>query len=307
VATYSIERLSISHIPHLQTLYKAAFGTRVTKEFLLKKYDTGFAGERFIGYLAMTATKEPAAFYGVLPCMLRLNGTSIRAAQSADTMTHPRHRRGGLFVNLAERTYALAREKGIEVIFGFPNQNSLPGFNKLRWKFLDTPMQTFTLPANPLPLFRIISRFPFLRRTYDSAIRTLFPLKADRAALSFALVDGVIKDEAFLGYKSYSHSYFIAVDDATVWIKPDGMLKIGHLGNVGPGSMQRILKKLRRLAFLSGLRRVVFITSANTFLFKSLCGSLQAKASFPIGFYPLTNRDWDFSSVQFEYCDIDIF
>lgn len=79
---------------------------------------------------AMIAVAENmcAALYVIWPVMLKLGRERVPGAQSMDTMTHPDHRGGGLFVTLAERCFDLARSRGVEVVYGFPNESSYPGF-----------------------------------------------------------------------------------------------------------------------------------------------------------------------------------
>lgn len=69
-----------------------------------------------------------AALYIVWPVMLRLGDEDVLGAQSMDTMTHPEYRGRGLFVSAAEECFALAKSRGFEVVYGFPNANSYPGF-----------------------------------------------------------------------------------------------------------------------------------------------------------------------------------
>lgn len=69
-----------------------------------------------------------AGHYAVVPLELaRLGGTS-RAALSLNTAVHPRAQGGGVFVRLAEATYASAAQVGVEHVIGVANANSTPGF-----------------------------------------------------------------------------------------------------------------------------------------------------------------------------------
>jgi GNAT superfamily N-acetyltransferase len=82
-----------------------------------------FDGDKLIGH------------YAVMPMDVLVQGTSVKAALSANTMTHPDYRRRGIFVYLAEETYKQCRQEGIKFVYGFPNQNSYHGFVKrLMWR-----------------------------------------------------------------------------------------------------------------------------------------------------------------------------
>jgi len=72
--------------------------------------------------------------YALWPMALRLGQQVTPCAQSLDTMTHPDYRGQGMFTVLAEECMRYAAKRGIEALFGFPNENSFPGFvRRLDW------------------------------------------------------------------------------------------------------------------------------------------------------------------------------
>jgi hypothetical protein len=307
VTQYAIERISLANLHHVQTLYRAAFRKRVSLDFLRKKYSTKFTGAEVIGYLAFAPDRLPAAFYAVFPCFFRINGESVLAAQSGDTMTHPLHRRQGLFFRLALETYALAKENDILFVFGFPNKYSFPGLVKLGWKFHEAHMKLFKLKANPIAFAKITTRITLLKDVYRNALENKYPISSPERIFLHDSHDGVIKGKDFLDYKGYSNSYFIEIEQVPVWIKLNSTLKIGYVDLRKITSFENFLKKLKRIAFRSGCSHVVFLTTTNTPLHTILHYFAPAEESFPVGFYKLTDRQLNFSNVQFDYCDIDIF
>ena len=83
--------------------------------------------------LALDGSKV-IGFYTGLPTKMRLGRDVISGIQSMDTLTHPDYQRQGIFVTLAEECYALAHGRGFELIYGFPNSSSYPGFvNRLKF------------------------------------------------------------------------------------------------------------------------------------------------------------------------------
>ena len=307
MVNYSIERISPGNIKHLQVLYRAAFRKKVSLDFLVQKYNTKFSGAEFIGYIAFAPDRSPAAFYGVLPCLFRLSGRSILAAQSADTMTHPKHRRQGLFVRLAQQTYILAKENGIELIFGFPNEHSLAGFVKLNWVFQPAPMKLFKFRANSFPFSKIISGVPFIKDLYIRFLERKYHIESKGLVFSGDLRDGIIKNAGFLDYKKYSKTFFIQIGGVSVWIKLDSALKIGCVSVNKNLSAELFIQKLKKIAVQSGCSQIIFMTTEGTPLFKMLHTLARPEDSFPIGFYSTGQQQPDFATVQFEYCDIDIF
>lgn len=304
---YTIERLTGSHIPALAELYRLSFGKKISRDFLYNKYDTANLGVQHVGFVAVHQNTV-AAFYGVIPCVVVLEGQELLAAQSADTMTHPAHRNKGLFVTLATKTYALAKELNIRFLFGFPNQHSQHGAIKLGWDFSLPPMKFFQITLRSLPYVRPVFRSHLLSRAYLKLVRAVLESRPANAADLFSEQDnGVRHDAAFLAYKEYSPSFFITVSGAPVWVRLDGDMKIGFLRIDPDTDPNPLLKKLKRLAALLGCGRVVFITSHNTNLCKTLLPRVQASDAFPAGIFKLTEENLRYDLIRFEYCDLDIF
>lgn len=132
--SYRIEALSQENFSAFLRLRAIVDGKPVDEKRIAAKFSTERFGHAPIGFLALAPDDTPAAYYGVFPLRLRLNDQIIDGAQSGDTMTHPEHRRKGLFVQLAELTYAACREKNIRLVYGLPNPEAQPGFAKLGWR-----------------------------------------------------------------------------------------------------------------------------------------------------------------------------
>lgn len=72
--------------------------------------------------------------YLLWPTRLQLGSEVVLGAQSVDTMTHPDYRNQGMFTALAEQCFQLAENCDFEVLYGFPNPLSYPGFiRRLNW------------------------------------------------------------------------------------------------------------------------------------------------------------------------------
>lgn len=80
-----------------------------------------------VGYDAF-ADGRLVAHYVVVPvCFASAEGSVIRGCWSLNTATHPEYQRKGLFVKLAEATYAAAHSEGSNFVVGVANNNSTPG------------------------------------------------------------------------------------------------------------------------------------------------------------------------------------
>jgi predicted N-acetyltransferase YhbS len=143
-------------LPKLRELFESSFGHRRDEA-----YDTW----RFLqtpGGLAPTVVAIDgdrfAGSYTVSPTTLDIGGERVRGAQSLDTMTHPDFRGRGLFTQLALACFERLAADGYEVLYGFPNPMSYPGFiRKLNWDhvgdvpFWARPILPFEGQPAPLP------------------------------------------------------------------------------------------------------------------------------------------------------------
>ena len=161
---YIIERLNRERIKDLEKLHQAVYLKSPTKEYYEKKYETAYTGIEYVGFIAYS-NDEPIAYYGVIPCFIEWKNEKYLAAQSADTMTHPDHRYKGMFSDLSNKAFELCRQLNINLVFGFPNQNSYHGAIKLGWKMTEC-MEFFQINIESLPLKSISNKIKFLQIPY---------------------------------------------------------------------------------------------------------------------------------------------
>jgi len=93
--------------------------------------------------------------YAAIPTRFCVEGKETVLAFSCDTMTHPGYRGQGIFPSLAQALYAfIASAHGVRVVWGFPNERSLPGFTqRLGWRVL-TSFPLRVRPLRPLAMVR---------------------------------------------------------------------------------------------------------------------------------------------------------
>lgn len=79
--------------------------------------------------------KEIVGHYAVIAFpLVNDKGEKRNSYLSMTTMVHPAYRKYGLFVKLAEATYSFLTDKDADLVCGFPNSMSAPGFKKrLGW------------------------------------------------------------------------------------------------------------------------------------------------------------------------------
>jgi hypothetical protein len=308
---YHIERLGKANLSALETLYHEVYGRNNPPGFYQKKYDTSYTGIEHVGYIAFNERHNPIAYYGVLPCFIRYGDQLYLAAQSADTMTHPRYQFKGLFVQLANLTFDLCMEEGISLVFGFPNQNSLHGFLvRLKWQMTET-LAYYNIPTGIISLDGITKRIPFLKKMYNQyqeyILRDyILPRKGIENAVFKEGFAGVNRNALYLNYKKYNDdTHVIKIGEAILWIKIKNGLIVGDV-SCPSGEFDSMLIDLKKLAMKLGLKNIQFHTSHQTRLSWLLSSRYPAEPSFYVLFKDFGSRI-PLDKIKFTYADVDTF
>jgi GNAT superfamily N-acetyltransferase len=113
-------------------LFNVVFGRKLDEEFWRWRFLKTPFGKSVIRL--MFDKGKLVGHYAVTPTPLWVKDKGHKAAFSMTTMTHPDYWGRGVFTELASEVYSYCKRSGIEVVFGFPNENSYHGFvQKLGW------------------------------------------------------------------------------------------------------------------------------------------------------------------------------
>jgi len=307
---YVVERLSQAKLKDLETLHQAVYGAPPEKNYYSKKYNTAYTGVEWLGYVAYNKDRIAVAYYGVMPCFIEYGKEILLAAQSGDTMTHPAFRYKGMFVELSKITFELCRKAGLHFIFGFPNQNSYHGaVTKLGWQMTES-MECFEIPVSAAPWKGISNRFPLFKKIYAAYSNSILRkyLTTEKGVPNSVIIDGfagILRDEAYLNYKTYSDTIVIRVDKATAWIKIKNELVIGDMELNGQ-DFDYTMKKIKILASKLGLKKILFHSCHDTHLEWLFVARYPPIKSFPVLFQDL-GANISFDKIKFTFADIDIF
>lgn len=302
---FTYKRIQPENITDVKRVLELAFNTEFSTEYLIKKFDTSAIGISHIGYIAYDGN-IPAATYSVFPTLMQLNGKKIMGAQSGDTATNPAYQGKGLFVTLAVKTYELCKEQGIELVFGFPNDNSFPGFKKkLNWQFMNNfHNYRFIVPTLPLSLLnkrsesKAMSKFP--------GIQILSKKDVDAFPGASLQVNGIAIDKSstYINYKSYTENTIIAVDGVKVWVKISKSMQIGDIEKTDLVTFRKILRKLKQYAFFHGIPVISFSVNENNYWDTLLSKTYPFTKGSPIGYLPINNllvEQLNFTTVDIDY------
>ena len=311
---YKTEQITNNSYEDIQYLFRMSFGSKHSIESIKLKYDTSSFGLKNIGILAKDNNNKPAAYYGVFPIILNYNSKDYLIAQSGDTMTNPSHQKKGLFIKLAKQTYKLCNKKGVNLIYGFPNKNSYPGFKrKLDWMFYGF-MQKFTFHVKTIPFCELSSKISIIQPFYNKFVKTrIEKFKIDLSQINFdsfnfSKVKGNIKkDLTFFEYKMKKNSvYLISIDGFNVLIRAQTHLYIGEVNKFKKSQINAFIKSMKRLAKIIYCNKIIITLSKNHWLYDFLKEKFNSTDSYPIGFYA-ANSTIEPKEIHFSFADFDSF
>ena len=306
---YRIERLSNDNIHDLIPLFLATFNKKISPEFITQKFNTCFTNFSNIGFIAYCSNNQAIAFYGVLPCYANINGKKMLVAQSGDTMTHPKHRRSKLFVQLAEQTFKYCEENGFNAIFGFPNIYSFAGFiKKLKWKHFDD-YHSFSDRVLCFPWIRIKKWFPFLKNLHLKVQKNVLSKLQDVDFFNNSIDNKhphIIHDKEFIDYKKFQNSYIKKIGDASIWFKTSEIyLMVGDISTLK--NFKKTHNSLKKIAFILGIPHIRYQISSQTDLFKTCSENKLVKGNtYPIAGIAL-NKKFPLDKMKFTLADFDTF
>ncbi|PBQ31148.1 hypothetical protein CNR22_05005 [Sphingobacteriaceae bacterium] len=306
---YKFVRVSEENLFQLVSLYRESFNSKVSVDFLKKKFDTAAFGSAYIGFLALdNKTDEPAGYYGVFPLLAQIEGKEILVAQSGDTMTHPKHQGKGLFTELAKKTYILAQEQGIKFVFGFPNKNSFPGFKKkLNWQFY-SDINNYTIKTGVLPFDKLAKKISFLKPLHEIFIKIRLKKYTLNSEFSNSLQKQqnthgfIIHDAVFFLYKSYYNSFTVKIENVWCSLKIDGRLWVGDIDHCEKSQFFKVIEGLFTLAKAIGCSSVHLSLTNETLYDHYMKEKYVLLGKDPIGYI---NFDDSINPSKFAYNAID--
>ena len=115
--------------------------------------------------------------YTAIPVYISCNKKSILSAQSVDTLTHVDFRKQGVFTELAKQCYVQLTNDGVDFIYGYPNDNSYPGFvKKLKWDHIFT-VEELVFILNAKKITELKFRNMLLRFFINIGVNTFFAFR----------------------------------------------------------------------------------------------------------------------------------
>ena len=180
-----------------------------------KKNNAGF----YPNWIKLAKSKNDdfiGGHYTAIPVLLKANKKIVLSAQSVDTLTHKTLRRQGVFTKLAGLCYDELISDNTDIIYGYPNDNSYPGFvKKLKWKHIFTVYELgYILDVSKLVNFKFkggIKNFisKIVLNTIFKSRQLINQISNDKSftfdEISINNIDTLIVDEII----SENHNYYL--------------------------------------------------------------------------------------------------
>ncbi|MAW84771.1 MAG: hypothetical protein CL832_10335 [Crocinitomicaceae bacterium] len=275
---FVFKRISITVTKDIQFLFRVVFNANVSLNEIKNKHENCHGHEKYIGYIAYDSeTLEPAAYYSVYPGHLKYLNKIILVAQSGDTMTNPKYQKKGLFVKLANLTFDLCNNIGIEIITGIPNNNSSHGFLKYLDFIEQSRFKYLSLLENKFEFYRITSKFDFTRKLHFKFLKFTFSiffkrgLQIENSNYKEKNLAFMIHDDVFFKAKEKESNLFISRKESHIWIKiHDNHISIADILFKNEKDLIHIIGIIKLIIFITGYRFLDFEALPNSYLIKKL-------------------------------------
>lgn len=294
---YRVRRISRDDIPGLERLFNQVYKRPVADGYFEKKLGTANGGLEYAGFIAAGPDGEIVASLCMVPCFILINRVRIKSAQLTDGMTHTSLRRSGLFGQLASCIYDLAKQSGIELLFGFPNQDAYPALLKNAWKWKED-IDRFEIPVKQ----SLNWYFSRLRRRGGSGLSKAVNI---HSVLRDGF-DGIERSRQYIDYKLSLGNYeLVESAGGKAWIKSGTDLLIGDM-EVEDEGFDGLMKLISRRAVSNAAHKIHFQCSRGSRLHYLFGKRYRAIPSFPVVINKV-NPNLNTDRIRFTYADIDIF
>jgi hypothetical protein len=274
---FRLERICKEKAKDIAFLFKVVFNSIASEEAINNKHLNCSGEHKFIGYIGYdNYSNTPVGYYSVYPRYMLFEGERILTAQSGDTMANPDFKKkSGLFVKLAELTFDLCKDVGINLVTGFPNSLSYLTFIK-KLNFTELPkLVELQFVENKFELRRITHKSDILKKLHVRWINLIFRVlfgkgkvfqNSNQQNKNLSFVD---RDKSFFQSKRTNNKFLISCKGVNLLVKSYyeiNQIEIGDIEFCDDKSLISVLKRLKLLTRIGGLRFLSYQSSNNDVL-----------------------------------------
>lgn len=292
--SYQIEKLTKNNLSFIDELYAKVYRKKRPASYYENKYNTDYVGVEAFGYFALHEG-HPIGFLGIIPINLSMAGKTSIGAQLVDAMVDSKHRSKGVFEGLLRKILVDPNIHLIQLIFGFPNQNSFHLLvNKLNFKHLHT-MNNYVIKSDTNHFKKIINIIWHVKFKKQKG-----NIENNLLKLGY---DGVIYDANYLNYKTYNQNFIFENDQYAVWISDSKKTWLGAINIPNKENLRAILNLVSKKYSSKSFTYLISPHNELDTLFSKI---VLAQAGFAVCVYDLTGK-LNLNKLKFQFADIDIF
>ena len=172
------------------------------------KYNNNIFGQPII-VVAKANNNRIVGSRAFWPWELIYNGNRLKAFQPVDTVVHPDYRNMGLFRKMTNKALDETAQQNVDIIFNFPNEQSLSGYLKLGWHLLGK-LEWGVKILNPI---KIIGSLKKRDQFYPVELPEEFRMTSEKCVgcTSHEYGENILqtnKSEDFVQWRYADHPYF---------------------------------------------------------------------------------------------------
>ncbi|MCC6412146.1 MAG: GNAT family N-acetyltransferase [Saprospiraceae bacterium] len=315
---YVCKKITQENLADVGFLVKTVTKKTLSEPYYHKKFNSPKSGGQYHGWVAYETTDStPVAVVGALPfTAVWPNGDLVTCAMIMETFTLPSHSGRGLMTWLLEKTMVSLKLEGIPLIFTIPNQNSEHVFVK-KFGFTNVgTMEYYEVPLTVFPLEALCRklRVPGIFKGWAELVLTPYlapPNFVLENSVQLEGFGGLLHDKQFYAYKSFSFNRLCRFSRIDCWLKFENGLLVGDVllpENCSDAQFDAWLLQLKKIARLTGLRKILFNTFPGSRLSKKMSARYTAQPSWAVccktedaACLPLLEK------MRFGYGDFDTF
>jgi len=137
----------VLHRENIACLFQECFSKQIDSAMWGWAYLDNPQGAPIVS-LCYTDSGKLVGHYAVIPYCIKNTNRGLKSLLSMTTMVHYSYRKYGLFVKQARDVYSVATQLGYDMVYGFPNKMSAPGFRKRLGWIIHKPDNIITIKGS---------------------------------------------------------------------------------------------------------------------------------------------------------------
>jgi len=172
-------------------------------------------------------------------------------------------------------------------------------------------MVNYKLKVFTIPLAGLSKRAPILMPIYKAYVSIVLAFYSTKSTYQPSSVindkfGGVHRSLQYFSYKSFYNNHLIELGGKTSWIKIDGALLIGDIELITQNEVEKMIRKIKSLAFWLGCNKVIFPVSKDTNWDNLLGGKVDGEEGIYVGDLDLQSG-LPLEKFKYVFADFDTF